>query len=129
MKDEGVLLLTVPFVWDEHEQPFDYARYSSFGLIYILNKHGFEVIDYKKSIADIRVIFQMLNCYIQKKFAANSKYLSIMVTILVIAPINILGFLVSKLFPNNYDLYLDSVVLVKKSVVNNEESLFEETKR
>ena len=23
LRDDGVLLLTVPFVWDEHEQPFD----------------------------------------------------------------------------------------------------------
>jgi SAM-dependent methyltransferase len=29
LRNGGVLLLTVPFVWDEHEQPFDYARYSS----------------------------------------------------------------------------------------------------
>ena len=28
LKPDGMLLLTVPFVWDEHEQPWDYARYS-----------------------------------------------------------------------------------------------------
>ena len=32
LKPGGALLLTVPFVWNEHEQPYDYARYSSFGL-------------------------------------------------------------------------------------------------
>ena len=32
LKSRGLLLLTVPFVWDEHEQPRDYARYTSFGL-------------------------------------------------------------------------------------------------
>ena len=32
----GRFLITVPFVWDEHEQPHDYARYSSFGLKYTL---------------------------------------------------------------------------------------------
>ena len=32
LKPNGYLLLTVPFVWDEHEQPFDYGRYSSFGI-------------------------------------------------------------------------------------------------
>lgn len=34
----GRVLLTVPFVWDEHEQPYDYARYSSFGLRFLLEK-------------------------------------------------------------------------------------------
>ena len=38
LKPGGRLLLTVPFVWDEHEQPYDYARYSSFGLRDLLEK-------------------------------------------------------------------------------------------
>ncbi len=48
-KMDGLFLMTVPFVWDEHEQPYDYARYSSFGLKYILNKNGFEIIENRKS--------------------------------------------------------------------------------
>ena len=42
----GVFLMTVPFVWDEHEQPYDYARYSSFGLNHILTENGFEIIEH-----------------------------------------------------------------------------------
>ena len=53
--------MTVPFVWDEHEQPYDYARYSSFGLKHILNENGFEVIEQRKSNNGIEVIFQLLN--------------------------------------------------------------------
>jgi SAM-dependent methyltransferase len=30
LRKNGKLLLTVPFVWDEHEQPHDHARYTSF---------------------------------------------------------------------------------------------------
>ncbi len=48
-KMEGAFLMTVPFVWDEHEQPYDYARYSSFGLKYILAENGFEIIEHRKS--------------------------------------------------------------------------------
>src|SRR5205823_6133959 len=58
LKPGGALLLTIPFVWDEHSQPFDYARYSSFGLQSLLQKHGFEIIEHRKSTTDIRVIFQ-----------------------------------------------------------------------
>ena len=32
LKPGGVMLLTVPFIWNEHEEPFDFGRYSSFGL-------------------------------------------------------------------------------------------------
>ena len=31
LKDGGLLLLTCPFFWNEHEMPFDYCRYSSAG--------------------------------------------------------------------------------------------------
>ncbi len=48
----GRLLLTVPFVWDEHEQPYDYARYSSFGLKALLEQHGFRVLQHRKLLAN-----------------------------------------------------------------------------
>lgn len=114
LKDEGILLMSVPFVWDEHEQPFDYARYSSFGLKYMLEKHGFEVIEHRKSINDIRVIFQLINCYIQKKTATKNSYVNLLTTVFLMAPFNILGELLSKVLPKNDDLYLDNIVLAKK---------------
>ena len=29
LKKDADILITIPFVWDEHEQPYDYARYTS----------------------------------------------------------------------------------------------------
>ena len=34
--------------------------------------------------------------------------------LILMAPINIIGLFVSKVFPNNNDLYLDNIVLAKK---------------
>lgn len=34
----GKLLLSVPFIWDEHEQPYDYRRYTTFGLESLLEE-------------------------------------------------------------------------------------------
>ena len=47
--------MTIPFVWDEHEQPYDFARYSSFGIKSLLEKHGFHVQKQMKSVNDIRL--------------------------------------------------------------------------
>src|SRR5437764_602685 len=44
LRPGGKLLLTVPFVWDEHEQPYDFARYSSFGLRHLLEAGSFELL-------------------------------------------------------------------------------------
>jgi len=67
LKPNGKMLMTVPFVWDEHEQPHDYARYSSFGLKYLLEKNSFEILEQRKSVDDIAAIFQLINAYIYKK--------------------------------------------------------------
>jgi SAM-dependent methyltransferase len=114
LKRGGILLMSVPFIWDEHEQPLDYGRYSSFGLQYILRKHGFQIVEFKKSINDIRVIFQLLNCYICKKTFTKNGYLNLIITFMLMSPFNIIGELLSKLLPKNNDLYLDNIVLARK---------------
>ena len=114
LRPDGMLLMTVPFVWDEHEQPNDYARYSSFGLISIVERHGFKVIEHRKSIGDIRVVFQMLNGYLYKKTVSRSSYVNLLKTFVLMAPFNILGELLSKILPSNDDLYLDNIILAQK---------------
>ncbi|MCC7211917.1 MAG: class I SAM-dependent methyltransferase [Candidatus Brocadia sp.] len=114
LKPEGTVLITVPFVWDEHEQPYDYARYTSFGLRHILEKSGFEIVEHRKSVCDIRVIFQLLNGYIYKKTVTKNIYANMFITVFLMSPVNILGELLSKVLPKNKDLYLDNVMLLKK---------------
>jgi SAM-dependent methyltransferase len=114
LKTKGTLLISVPFVWDEHEQPFDYARYSSFGLVYILQSHGFKVLEHRKSIDDIRVIFQLTSGFFHKKFCTGNAMLDLMITLILISPLNILGEIFGFIFPRNSDLYLDNVIVARK---------------
>lgn len=114
LKDGGILLMSVPFVWDEHEQPCDYARYSSFGLRSVLENNDFVIMEQRKSINDIRVIFQLLNTYLYKITVTGNKIADLLATIVLMAPFNILGALLAKLLPNNDDLYLDNIILAKK---------------
>jgi len=48
LKKNGILYLTTPQGWGEHEAPYDYYRYTSYGLKYLLNKSGFNVIKINK---------------------------------------------------------------------------------
>lgn len=113
-KKGGLLLMTVPFVWDEHEQPNDYARYTSFGLKHILSENGFEIVEHRKSNNGIEVIFQLINDYLFKVTMTKNTYINLLITIILMAPVNILGLLLSKILPKNDDLYLDNIVLVTK---------------
>ena len=114
LRNDGQMLLTVPFVWDEHEQPRDFGRYSSFGLTALLVRNGFEVIELRKTVGDIRAIFQMLNAYIFKKTCARNPYMNLAWTLVLMAPINILGTILGWITPRNADFYLDNVVLARK---------------
>ena len=117
LKPEGMVLLTMPFVWDEHEQPYDFARYSSFGIKSLLERHGFEVVEQRKSIDDIRVIFQLLNTYVYKKTVTKNAWFNVLITMVLMAPFNILGEVLALITPRNSDLYLDNIVLARKRVI------------
>ena len=115
LKPEGRLLLTVPFVWDEHEQPQDYARYSSFGLKALLDKNGFNVIGYKKIGTDVSTIFQLINAYLYKIFVKWPLPIRVVVTITLMSSFNLLGIMLGILLPRNPDLFLDQIVLAEKN--------------
>ena len=114
MRPGASMLLTVPFVWDEHEQPNDFARYSSFGIRYLLEKAGFQVFEQAKINADVRVLFQLANAYLYKVFWTRHSILNLFVCVAFMAPFNILGALFYRLLPSNPDLFLDNVVLARK---------------
>jgi SAM-dependent methyltransferase len=113
LRPGGRLLMTMPFVWDEHEQPHDYARYSSFGISHLLTEHGFAVDSLRKSCADFSAVAQTLGMYLYK--AAPGKGWSKIATAgLLMAPINIAARALAPLLPANADFFLDVVVLARK---------------
>lgn len=114
LKPGGKLLLTVPFVWDEHEQPYDYARYSSFGLRALLEKQGFKLIQHKKLGADPSCLFQLANAYLYKVTLRLPKKIRLLFTISVMASFNLAGLIARAILPANPDLFLDHAVLVEK---------------
>ena len=116
LKRGGMMLITTPFMWDEHEVPHDYARYSSYGLMSLLKKHHFAVVEHKKSMSDLRAIAQILNTYIFKKtrWLSRGFYSDLFLAVAFMAPVNIAGGLLAKIFPDNEGLYLDNIMLARK---------------
>jgi len=41
----GYALYSVPFIWHLHEEPRDFYRYTKYGLKYIFEKTGFEIVE------------------------------------------------------------------------------------
>ncbi len=114
LKPNGGMVLTVPFVWDEHEQPWDYARYSSFGLTALFEKSGLRIERRTKINADISVLFQLFNAYLYK-LLPNSLRVRLLVCATVMAPVSLIGQFLGHVLPANDDLYLDQIVFARKS--------------
>lgn len=114
LKPDGILLMTVPFIWDEHEQPYDFGRYSSFGMRHLLKEHKFEIVDYKKSLNDIRIIFQLMNAYLYKAIRIENKLIKFLLLTPFFAMFNILGEVIYRFFPKNDDMFLDNIIVAKK---------------
>jgi SAM-dependent methyltransferase len=49
LKTGGWLFITLPFMWQVHEAPYDFFRYTRFGLGYLLEKNGFVDIEIQES--------------------------------------------------------------------------------
>lgn len=111
----GLLLVTVPFAWNEHEAPFDYGRYTSFGLAHLLGRHGFEVLDQRKSGHFVQVLFQLAALYVHERFRhLPSRSIRLVVGMPLIAALSLLGALLGAVLPRDRSLYFNNVVLLRK---------------
>lgn len=45
LKPGGTAIYTAPFIWHLHEEPRDFYRYSKYGLQYLFEKAGFEILE------------------------------------------------------------------------------------
>ena len=114
LRPDGRLLMTVPFVWDEHEQPYDFARYSSFGLAHLARTASFEVVESRRTLADASLFAQLWLAYwfkVVRRANPASRLRKLMLAAICV-PTNLLGLLLGKVLPANPDLYLDNVVIL-----------------
>jgi len=114
LRPGGRLLLTVPFVWDEHEQPHDFARYTSFGLRAVLERAGFAVDEQRKSGIDARAVAQLAAAWLYKVTRTHHRVLNLAAQLALIAPVNVAGGFLGAVLPCNPDFYLDNVVLATR---------------
>jgi len=110
----GKLAITCPFIWEEHEQPYDFARYTSFGLHDIITKHGFKVESSVKSSNYFETVMQILAMYMYHHCLPKNRYLMSILMPIIVSPFNIIGTLLGKALPNNNNFYLTNILIVVK---------------
>jgi Methylase involved in ubiquinone/menaquinone biosynthesis len=114
IKPGGHMLITLPFVWDEHEIPYDFARYTSFGIRHILTEKGFVVLEQQKTTNYITTLCQMWCAYIYQHVFPKNKIARIVLTPLLITPFTVSGVILGAILPHSKNFFHNNILVVQK---------------
>jgi SAM-dependent methyltransferase len=108
----GGVILSTPQTWGLHEEPYDFYRYTKYGLKYLFEKNGFEVVHSAQTTGIWGTVGQRLAAHLFYRFGLNI-VLKMLVALIVCMPLQILCLILD--FLNNYEGdTLDNVVFAKK---------------
>ena len=113
LKIDGIALITTPFMWEEHEMPYDFARYTTPALNHLYTKHGFEIVQHHKCGNNIKVICQFSLNYIKSYLPKNKLFRQILLLPFIIY-FNTFSVLMSTILPGDKTMYFNNVYLLKK---------------
>ncbi len=117
LKPGGLMLLTCPFAFCEHEQPNDYARYTSFAMRHMLEQAGFEMVEQLKTGNSIEAIYQLRLVYIHQHITPIVRKIPVVRSVFRLFTYTIMNLAalgLSRLLPAGKDLYLNNVILCRK---------------
>jgi SAM-dependent methyltransferase len=113
-KQNGKLLVTLPFAWDEHEQPYDFARYTSFGIRHILEKAGFHVESVFKTTTYVEALAQLTIAYISQHIGPKNLALAAVFQLLIVFPLTVLALFTKTFLPKRNELFCNLVVVATR---------------
>ncbi len=72
IKNRGIAIYTVPLFWHLHEEPRDFYRYTKYGIKYLFEKNGFEIVKLKP-LSGFWITFGQLFVYYIYRFRKGGK--------------------------------------------------------
>lgn len=118
IKPGGKLIFTCPFAFPEHEQPNDFARYTSFAVTELMRNINFSVVQYIKSGNTVEAIGQLKIIYAHLHIVSLFKNIPVIrqaVRLFTYTTMNIWMIFWSKLLPKADDLYMNNIVVASKN--------------
>jgi SAM-dependent methyltransferase len=85
LEKDGLLLVAAPHEWEVHQAPHDYFRYTRYGLQYLLEKAGFEILEMRPAGGYFRLLARRLLNGLQF-FAGGVRWLLWLPAAIVLAP-------------------------------------------
>ncbi|HMC58407.1 MAG TPA: class I SAM-dependent methyltransferase [Candidatus Solibacter sp.] len=85
LKPGGLLLVAAPHEWEVHQAPHDYYRYTRYGLTYLLEKAGFEILEVRAAGGYFRLLSRRLLNGLQF-FTGGARWLLFVPAAILLAP-------------------------------------------
>lgn len=113
LKPGGHLILALPLTWELHEKPYDFFRFTEFGVSRLLDETGFEIIEARKSCGALQTIAQLTSTYIASELIGLLPRGKSIFLATICAPIQMAGLLLGKILPDRGNLYINGIVLAR----------------
>lgn len=115
LKVGGEIYLSVPFVWNEHEVPFDFQRFSRYGLQRLFAKSHLSIIKLEGTSGVFKVCGQLISAFIFERLFPKNKILKLLSTIILCFPIQTAFIILDLIFKNSW-LTISYCVVAKKNI-------------
>jgi len=85
LQSGGLLLIAAPHEWEVHQAPHDYFRYTRYGLQYLLEKAGFQILEMRPAGGYFRLLARRLLNGLQF-FTGGVRWLLFVPAVILLAP-------------------------------------------
>lgn len=113
LKPRAVIFLSVPFLGNEHEQPYDFWRFTQFGNKKLLTEAGFADIVIYPTCGFFSTFGQMFSSFIFESIKIRNSLLKLILSVFILAPIQALSIFLDIILPNKR-LTLNYIITAKK---------------
>jgi len=114
LRSGGCVLITCPFAWPLHEEPYDYARYTPFALRHLVQTSGLEVKSIEKSGNWTLLQIQLLLTYSVQNLLPQEGRLNRVGKIIYCTILNPLALVLNFFLPKDERLYFNNIVVACK---------------
>lgn len=115
LKGEGLLLITVPLLWPEHEVPWDFHRFTTYGLRQLLEQNNFDVLSIDRLLPDCRAPAQLFLAWVHDTWLAGRARMTKRLLIALICPtVALSATILARLSPKGSNTYVNNVMFARR---------------
>jgi SAM-dependent methyltransferase len=110
----GMMLFSYAFAWEEHMEPWDFGRYTSFGIRHLLDQHGFEVVAIERDTTAFGAIMQLWTTYFWFRICPKWGAIRYSIGSMLLGLFHLNGWVMGGVLPRYDKLYSNLIVLARR---------------